>query len=177
MKIFNKVVLSETEPENISDFWLRDNVDPKKMTHSKSLWWFTPEGWKKLFDFDTRYNVSWNFDYETQSDFPMEVSESYDVTTGIDTVNNTVYIYDATRDIENNENLVNEIGLKWHVDDLQKKIDALAARVSQNEKDIASLKSRASSLEDSVKTLVELTATINQSINNLDSRVSALESE
>lgn len=160
MTTFNRIVLSRTEPENIHDLWMRDNIVPlsngkNELPHSKSLWWYCPEGWKKLFDFDTRYETGWIFEYESQADDPLEVTEVYDPVIGITKVTNTLHIYDATRDLENNWNLVNEIGLKWHVDDLQRKID---------------------NLQSQVNTLKEQNATLNQSVSTLQSNYSSLAS-
>lgn len=160
MTTFNRIVLSRTEPENTNDLWMRDNIVPlsngkNELPHSKSLWWYCPEGWKKLFDFDTRYNTEWIFEYESQADDPLETTEKYDPMTGVTKVTNTLHIYDATRDLENNWNLVNEIGLKWHVDDFQKKIDDLQVQVT---------------------TLKDLNASLNQSVSELQTKYDSLAS-
>lgn len=166
MITFSRIVLSGTEPTNTNDLWMRDTaVSPSsnknEMSHNKSLWWYCPEGWKKLFDFDTRYDTEWMFECESQADKPLDVVEKYDPLIGITKVTNTLHIYDATRSLENNWNLVNEIGLKWHVDDLQKKINNLQSQVN-------TLKEQNTSLSQSLSTL-------QSNYNSLALRVTALE--
>lgn len=50
--IFEKIVLSETEPLNPSVLWLRFTND------TKGLWWFGANGWEKLCDFNDGDNVT-----------------------------------------------------------------------------------------------------------------------
>lgn len=147
MTIFNRIVLSKVEPENTKDLWMRNNIpytlkDGKKgMPHSKSLWWFSPSGWKKLFDFDTRYETKWLFESTAQAETPLEATEVHDPVIGITEVTNTVHIYDATRTLGNNKNLVNETGLKHHVDDLQGQINSLKSQVTTLQSKVSTLES------------------------------------
>lgn len=136
---FNSIALSKTEPDTGS-LWMRQ-VSDKGKDLGFSLWWFTSEGWKKLFDFDTRYNVSTSYNY-TASDKPYESKEVYNPENGIVKVDNAYNLYDASRDIGNNANLVTETGLKYHVDYLQSQIDTIQQSISSIDAKISYIEGR-----------------------------------
>lgn len=166
-KTFNKIVLSQVEP-NIEDLWMRINIEKLpdgKAIHGHSLWWFTSRGWKKLFDFDTRYSVSTNYSYSPSQDV-LDSTQEYDPRNGIVSVNNVYNLYNATREIGDNANLVTERGLKYHVDDLQKKIDDLRKDLNS---EISNRKSEDNKLSGRISSLSE-------TVQNNTSRISALES-
>lgn len=191
MKRFEAIVLSETEPIHTS-LWLR----PDKDKHGMTIWWYSPQGWKQLFDADTRYNIKSEFDF-SPAEYALVTKGTADHKNGITEVNNTYYIYDASREIGDNDNLVNEKGLKYHIDDIQDKIEAiderieeLVTRVDTNEENINNLQESVATLQDnigtvqesiediksSVSTIEEGMSTITDLIGNLDTRISALES-
>lgn len=156
MTTFNKIVLKETEPENLNDLWFR--VDNNNIP--QSVWWYTTQGWKKFFDANTRYYTEWKFNNEA-SNTPITFTSNADDKNGVTEVVNNVYTYDASRELSDNANIVTEEGLKYHIDSIQAKLDALTNRVAQSEKDIKALK-------ESLSTMTEL-------LSDLNSRVSALE--
>lgn len=53
MRILNRIVLSDVEPENINDLWVRENTEEGQNSKSRSLWWYATNGWEKLLDFDS----------------------------------------------------------------------------------------------------------------------------
>lgn len=193
-KTFNKIVLSSSEP-NVEDLWMRINIErlPEgKAIHGHSLWWFTPQGWKKLFDFDTRYDVSTDYSYSA-SDSPYDSKSEYNPKVGIVSVGNIYYLYDASRKLGNNANFVTEKGLKYHVDDLQKQINVLDTRLTAAESNIrelrkdlneeintrteefSNLETRLGTAEQAINTTTSLLDTINSSLRILDERISNLE--
>lgn len=180
-KTFNKIVLSKTEP-NVEDLWMRINIERlpegskygKKFKHGHSLWWFSPFGWKKLFDFDTRYNVSTDYMYNGTPELPLQTETDYNPEIGIVKVVNTYYVYDgATRDLKNTRNLVNETGLKKHVDDLQSQIDALKRRIEQAEERISTLEK---GLNNEITNRASDFSNLSSKLGSLESRISSLES-
>lgn len=176
-KYFNKIVLSQTEPQP-SDLWMRITSDKgKELGHS--LWWFTAQGWKKLFDFDTRYSVTTNYNYKASSQ-AYESKSIYDPESGVVTVTNAYSLYDGTRDLGNNANLVLEKGLKTHVDILQKNIDKvatdLATETSNRKSGDSALSSRIDSLSNSIGSITETMTGMSNTIQNIQGRLNALES-
>lgn len=166
MKKFESIIMSESEPLHTS-LWLRQALTPSKEDGKVvirpmgfNLWWFSPQGWKPLSDFDTRYEVENNYLPDASSK-PLDTETSYDYKIGVMSVVNTHFIYDASRVLGNNKNLVEETGLKHHVDDLQGQIN--------------SLKSRVSVLENKVSSLESTVAQQSNTISSLASRISALE--
>ena len=159
-KTFNKIVLSHTEP-NVEDLWMRINIEKTpngEAIHGHSLWWFTDKGWKKLFDFDTRYSVTTDYDF-SKSNKPYDSKSEYNPEIGIVSVSETYYLYDATRALENSANLVTEKGLKYHVDVLTEKIET---EVEERKRDIARINGEI--------------GTIERNLSSLEGRISNLES-
>lgn len=174
-KTFNKIVLSKAEP-SVEDLWMRINIEKLpngKAIHGHSLWWFSPQGWKKLFDFDTRYDVATNYSY-TASKMPYESTSVYDPKVGIVSVSNTYNLYDASREIGNNANLVTETGLKVHVDKLQGQINSLNTRMETAEANISELR-RDLNTETSTRSRED--SELLSRISTLESRISSLESQ
>lgn len=170
MKRFEAIILSEVEPGH-SCLWLRP---PRENKGAMSLWWFSPQGWKKLFDLDTRYTTNVDFSVTPAESF-MDSESTYDNFSGIVTTDTTYNVYDGSREIGDNGNLVVEKGLKYHVDNLQEqiddmndKLDDLSERVESNKQDIKDLQGTIETLQDGISTVID-------SIENLDTRVSALE--
>lgn len=191
-KTFNKIVLSHTEP-NIEDLWMRINIEKLpdgKAIHGHSLWWFTPQGWKKLFDFDTRYSVDTDYSYDI-SQIPFDSASAYDPKVGVVSVDNTYYLYDGSRTLSSSSNFVLEKGLKKHVDNLQSQINTLKERVDEAEESIINLRRGLTTetserktedtvisdrLSEAVETITETLSGITATINTLASRVEELES-
>lgn len=187
-KTFNKIVLSKTEP-NVEDLWMRINIEKLpsgKAIHGHSLWWFTSQGWKKLFDFDTRYSVSTDYSFEA-SETPYDSESVYDPKVGVVSVSNTYNLYDAARKIGDNANLVTEKGLKHHVDDLQSQINDLKKRMTKAESDIDTLTKNLNEevserndadieINRTLGTITDTLAGMSNSIRNLESRLNSLES-
>lgn len=172
-RTFNKIVLSKTEP-NVEDLWMRINIektDKGKFIHGHSLWWFTTQGWKKLFDFDTRYDVKTEYSY-TASESPYDSKSEYNPKVGMVTVDNTYNLYDASRTIGDNANLVTEKGLKYHVDNLQRQIDALDRRVSKLESDLST---EIQTRELQVQTINSSLESLTDLVGELSSRLRTLE--
>ena len=175
-RTFNKIVLSKAEP-GVEDLWMRINIEKTedgKFIHGHSLWWFTTQGWKKLFDFDTRYDVSTEYSYSA-SESPYESESQYNPEVGMVTVNNTYNLYDASRDLGNNANFVTEKGLKYHVDDLQNQINDLVKRVTKAEQDISNeINTRAGQIGEIRESISEITGmldSLSNRLNNLESNV------
>lgn len=186
--IFDKIVMSDTEPQT-SELWLRDAVEviknedgsTTKKNLGKSVWWFTPQGWKKLFDFDTRYAFTYDYIYTGSTD-PLVVESTYEAEHGISAIDNTMYLYDASRTIGNNSNIVIEKGLKYHVDDLQKRINALDERLTTAEEKLEEVKEDVVNVKDGLSGITEIIEAMHQqvelqqsSIESLISRVAELE--
>ena len=186
--IFDKIVLSETEPQT-SELWMRDAIEfvknedgsTTKKSLGKSIWWFTPHGWKKLFDFDTRYAFTYDYIYNG-SDTPLTLDSVYEPEHGISEVSNTMYLYDASRTIGNNSNLVIEKGLKYHVDDLLKKINALDKRLTKAEEDLKTVREDVNTVKEGLTGLTEVveaiesqTEILNENYDSILERVAALE--
>lgn len=143
MRRFESIVMSESEPVNHGTLWLRkkmNSLDPKGPMQFE-IWYFGDNGWQPLADFDTRYSIDNNFNY-TGNDKAVNILETKDIEHG--TVNTTLdfFIYDGSRQLANNNNLVNESGLKTQVDNLLNKINQINSTIQ-------SLESRISSLENS----------------------------
>lgn len=188
-KTFNKIVLSQAEPQ-VSDLWMRINIEKTpdgKAIHGHSLWWFTSQGWKKLFDFDTRYNTTTDFKYAT-SDKPFESESVYDSKTGVVSISNAYHLYDGSRELTNGANIVLESGLKKHVDNLQLQINKVNDRVTtltntvnQEIQDRISgdnnLSGRINNLQDAVDKSLDTLITIGGNINSINERLTNLESQ
>ena len=168
MRRFEALVMSPTEPVTDSTLWLKGkrstikDLKPNELPPMGiSIWYFGERGWQPLIDFDTRYNLNDLYDYAAATE-PISTLVTPHHEVGIVDVDRTYSLYDASRELGNNANIVNETGLKHHVDFLQSQIDSLLARVNTLEGQLATLQGR-----------------VNQntnSISSLNSRVSALES-
>lgn len=174
MKTFDKIVLSETEPMT-SALWIRDaepqvKKSPENVTLSnagKSIWWFTPWGWKKLFDFDTRYSFNYEFNYEG-SETPFDGESEYNEKIGIVDNNYTYSLYDGSRDIADNANLVTEKGLKKHIDEINEEFEDLKERVTTNENSIETINETIEKLGTNLETLTEIVSTMGNKIETLE---------
>lgn len=169
---FNSIVLSTTEPDTGS-LWMRQ-VEDKGQKLGHSLWWFTSEGWKKLFDFDTRYNMSTEYKY-SESESPYESKSEYDPESGVVKSNITYYLYDASRDISDSLNIVTEKGLKVHIDSIKEEITSLKNRVSATEVKYNELSGRVDNISNSLNGTLELLQEMNGTLSSIDNRLTALE--
>lgn len=191
MTIFDKIVMSQVEPSP-NDLWMRDAVENIKnedgsITHKhlgKSLWWFTPQGWKKLFDFDTRYSFEYEYDYDV-SDIPFDVISSYDEKIGIHSSEGTFFLYDGSRSLESSSNLVTEGGLKKHVDEIkteinkmQKSLSKIEGRVSDNEIKLDTLETKIDNIEDKIESIEsdfsELVSSFDEKLEYLEQKINSL---
>lgn len=183
-KTFNKIVLSKTEP-SVEDLWMR--LTPNETNGiGHSLWWFTSQGWKKLFDFDTRYSINTDFSYEA-SKKPFDSDSTYSPETGIVDMTNTYSLYDGSRELGDNANLVTEGGLKVHVDAINKEINSIKQRLTKVETNLnneisdrenadGGLSERIDAISTRLSTITETLTSISSNINMLESRISNLES-
>lgn len=168
MRRFEALVMSPTEPVTDGTLWLKgrkSTIKDQKPNElppiGMSIWYFSEEGWKPLIDFDTRYNLNDLYDYAATSE-PINTVVTPHHEVGIVDVDRTYSFYDASRELGDNANIVNEAGLKHHVDFLQGQVDSLSARVTALEEQLATLQGRVNQNTNSISTL--------------NSRVSALES-
>ena len=181
MTIFDKIVMSQVEPSP-NDLWMRDAVENIKNEDGsttrkhlgKSLWWFTPQGWKKLFDFDTRYSFKYDYSYGV-SDLPINSESSYNPEHGITAVDNTFYLYDGSRALKNSGNLVTEKGMKKHVDNLQGQIDSIKNELEFTNQRIDTLESRLGAMSDDIATLIDGITQQQEMLSNIQSRLAELE--
>lgn len=175
MRRFESLVMSETEPITEGTLWLRkkhNTIGPKPNEVppvGMSIWWFGEQGWQPLYDLDTRYRFVDTYSYNSTSGDPISVEVIPDIENGVVSIERDYSIYNGARDLNNNTNLVNETGLKKHVDDLQAKIDALKQRVSTLEDKVETLESQVASHSTQI-------SSNRNSITSLSGRVSALES-
>lgn len=175
MRRFESIVMSETEPVPDGTLWLRkkknsiNTEDPEsKKPFGFDIWWFGPIGWQPLLDLDTRYEYTDKVLTGGVSGVPVVTEQTKFPNIGMVRIDTTYSIYDGSRVLANNTNIVNEKGLKKHVDDLQSQINALTARVSTLESEVASLRTKVSNNSS------RITDNTN-SISSLSGRVSALE--
>ena len=175
MRRFESIVMSETEPVPDGTLWLKkkknsiSNDDPSsKEPFGYDIWWFGPLGWQPLLDLDTRYEYVNKTLTGGVGRVPVMTEQTKFPEIGMVRIDTTYSIYDGSRALANNTNMVNETGLKKHVDDLQRQIDALTARVVTLEGKVATLESNVSANSS------KITSNTN-AINSLSGRVSALE--
>lgn len=175
MRRFESIVMSETEPVPDGTLWLKkkknsiSNDDPSsKEPFGYDIWWFGPLGWQPLLDLDTRYEYVNKTLTGGVGGVPVMTEQTKFPEIGMVRIDTTYSIYDGSRALANNTNIVNETGLKKHVDDLQRQIDALTARVVTLEGKVATLESNVSANSS------KITSNTN-AINSLSGRVSALE--
>lgn len=155
MRRFEAIVMSETEPINQGTLWLKtkeNTMDPKGPKQFE-IWYFGSKGWQPLADFDTRDSLTQNINY-TESSKAVDITEEGSPEHGIVDRTLDFYIYNGSRTLGNNANLVNEAALKQHVDELQGQITTLNNQVS---------------------TLQGLVASHSTTISQLNSRLTALE--
>lgn len=173
-KTFNKIVLSQIEP-GTSDLWMRINKEKTpegEVVLGHSLWWFTSQGWKKLFDFDTRYSVSANYSNKG-TDTLLDSTSEYNAENGIVSVDNVYNVYDATRDIGDFSNIVLEKGLKVHVENLQAQIYALGSALDS---EINDRKRGDTDLNNKINNISKALGEISSVLQILESRIARLES-
>lgn len=175
MRRFESIVMSETEPVPDGTLWLKkkknsiNNEDPNsKKPFGFDIWWFGPVGWQPLLDPDTRYEYVNHTLTGGVGTVPVLTEQTKFPEIGQVRIDTTYSIYDGSRALAANTNIVNETGLKKHVDDLQSQINALKARVATLESEVASLTTQVSNNSS------KITSNIN-TINSLSERVSALE--
>lgn len=175
MRRFESLVMSVNEPMTDGTLWIRQKKNTIKDTATNtippagmSIWWYGERGWMPLVDLDTRYNLHDAYAKEGVED-PIDITVVSKPEVGIVDITMTYSIYDATRELANNANLVNETGLKYHVDDLQSQIDALAERVTSLEERMTEIENRVSVLEPKVSKL-------QTDVSTLESRTDTLES-
>lgn len=176
---FKSIVMSETEPVPYQGIlWLKkkkSSLSSKDSDIETSLgydiWWFSPNGWRPLLDLDTRYEYENTTITENSSSTPITIDQTNFSETGIVKVNTTYSIYDGSRTIDNNTNLVNETGLKKHVDDLQSQITTLSNKVSTLESKVSTLESKVSTLESS---LSALETTVNTNSTDIKSNAASI---
>lgn len=167
MRRFESLVMSTTEPVTDGTLWLKkkkstikDQKPNELIPMGTSIWYFGEIGWQPLIDFDTRYNLNDFYKYtSTTKPIEMRVTPHHEI--GIVDIDRTYFMYDGSRNIGNNGNIVNERGLKKHVDDLQNQINTLKEKVSELEEQVAS---HTTQIENN-----------RSSISNLTNRVSELE--
>lgn len=182
MRRFESIVMSETEPVPDGTLWLKkkknsiSNDDPSsKEPFGFDMWWFGPLGWQPLLDLDTRYEYINNTLTGSTSIVPVATAQTKYPDLGTIEVKTTYSIYNGNRALSNNTNLVNETGLKKHVDDLQSQITALVARVSTLENKVSTLEGKVTTLESNVNTNSSKITSNTNAINSLSNRVSVLE--
>lgn len=183
MKRFEAVILSKQEPEE-SSLWLRPSTEPirdpdtgevTKFHNGFNLWWFSPQGWRQIFDFNTRYVFKEAYEY-TDAESSVTHTGTYNPEHGIDTTVFTYHLYDGTGTLSATPNLVTAKGLKKHVDELQEQIDQLKARCTALEERCTRLESRMSTAESEIDALQSLTVTHTSEITSLESKDTSLES-
>lgn len=174
MRRFESIVMSVLEPiKKEGTLWFREKMNSIKDNEGKqkktgiSIWYFGNNGWSPIIDLDTRYSTNTNFDF-TAADDPIVTKPSNDTENGVVTTDVTYSIYNGNRELGSNANIVNETGLKKHVDDLQSQINALRARVTQLETNLTELTSTVNTISGKVNTNTS-------SISSLATRVSNLE--
>ncbi len=175
MRRFESLVMSTTEPVTDGTLWLKkkknsiNNEDPNsKKPFGFDIWWFGPVGWQPLLDFDTRYEYVNHTLTDGVGTVPVLTEQTKFPEIGQIRIDTTYSIYDGSRALAANTNIVNETGLKKHIDDLQGQINALKERVTTLEGEVATLKIQVSGNSS------KITSNIN-AINSLSGRVSALE--
>lgn len=183
MRRFESIVMSETEPVPDGTLWLKkkknsiNNEGPNsKKPFGFDIWWFGPVGWQPLLDLDTNEYLDPDTRYEYVNHtltggvgtVPVLTEQTKFPEIGQVRIDTTYSVYDGSRALAANTNIVNETGLKKHVDDLQSQINALKARVATLESEVASLTTQVSNNSS------KITSNIN-AINSLGRRVSFLE--
>lgn len=126
MRKFESLVMAETEPVTSGTLWLKTKPNTTNGEDGGlSVWYFGENGWTPLFDSDTRYNTTYSFE-KTASEVSVTSIPNVQHKDGITNVSNTMYIYDGSRELGNNYNLVTEAGLNVHVTSLQEQINNLS---------------------------------------------------
>lgn len=181
MRRFDNIVLSENEPMKRGSLWLKrkrqtpyNNDSKEKMKYSLSVWYYGNYGWESIIDFDTRYNINTVYDYDAGQS-AVSITERGDIDKGTVTYTANIALYDGTRAIGGNTNLVVEKGLKKHVDSLQNQIDTINVKIAGIENKIASIEDSIVGITSAVGQLNSSVTSLSSSINSLNSRVSALE--
>lgn len=147
--------MSEVEPpKKDGTLWLRPkrtivyDTDSKEiMKESISIWYYGNNGWESIIDFDTKYVLDKEFDYTAKSD-PIYLSHHSYPNEGKVSDSIRFRLYDGSRSIGNNGNLVTETGLKKHVDELNTTINELLSVINGMNTTIENLNTRLILLEN-----------------------------
>lgn len=183
MRKFESIIMSNTEPLETRTLWIKEKtggVSPSGNNVSKgnSIWYFGNQGWKPLFDFDTRYIFKDKISYEPSTEITSS-EQTPDNENGIVNIEKTFSMYNGDRELGNNENFVNETGLKVHVDSLQSQIDSAMTLIAGLRKDltehIADFDTHVSEYENHVKAYETFKASIESKVEELSSKLNTLD--
>lgn len=165
MRKFNTVVMSVKEPEFESALWFKQKPDSVEgSTSGFSLWYFSEDGWKPLYDLDTRYNLSNVFSSKGVTGDPVNMEVSARPEVGLVDMKNNYSIYDGSRQIADNGNFVNEKGLKKHVDSLQGQIDVIVDTLKTMENSMLKLADSLESMSRSIDSIQAELSSIKQQL-------------
>ena len=133
MRKFESIIMSNTEPLETRTLWIKEKtggVSPSGDNISKgnSIWYFGNQGWTPLFDFNTKYIISDSISFDATADMIVSKDTPDNSKETVD-ISRIYSVYDGSRDIGENANIVNETGLKKHVESLQSQINSALSQI------------------------------------------------
>lgn len=183
MRKFESIIMSNTEPLETRTLWIKEKtggVSPSGDNISKgnSIWYFGNQGWAPLFDFNTKYIISDSISYDATADMIVSKDTPDNSKETVD-ISRIYAVYDGSRDIGENANIVNETGLKVHVDSLQSQIDSAMTLIAGLRKDltehIADFDTHVLEYEDHVEAYKTFKSSIESKVEELSSKLNTLD--